>query len=41
MRKTKEEKIFELLGKITAMILFSSFFAMIILYGIMNATTLN
>lgn len=41
MRKTKEEKGFEILGKITAMVLFSSMFSMIILYGLLHATTLN
>lgn len=37
----KEQKIYQLLGQAFAMILFSAPFALMMVYGLIHATTLN
>ena len=37
----REQKIYQIIGQATAMILFSIPFGLILAYGFMNATTLN
>lgn len=40
-KKIKENKFFEIVGKITTMIIFSSIFGLLLAYGLMNCTILN
>lgn len=40
-KKTKENKFFEIIGKITTMVLFSAMFGLLLAYGLTNCTILN